>query len=152
MNLRQEHFLFDLPFDAGAHRGFAQHVKDDRHGTREPEWADFDLQGHLGLDSPPAEGSMVSTTLMFSIGEIRTDPFRFLLKAWPGVMAQQRKAQPWPGRLMSLRPALYLYRRFSKDAFKVRHTVAQAVRIAPLPESLTDDWRREQMGLLTIWW
>jgi hypothetical protein len=69
MKFRQEHFLFELPYDARLNPGFVNHVKDDPNGTREPDWQTFDLQAWLGLDSPPASGSMCSTTLMFSVSQ-----------------------------------------------------------------------------------
>src|SRR4051794_30784624 len=83
MELREERFLFQLPYDARLGPNFANHGKDEVDAPREEDWKGFDLQAWLGLDSPPVEGTMRTTTLKFSAASREYDPTYFVERAFP---------------------------------------------------------------------
>ena len=145
MHLREERYLLELPYDARLGPNFVNHGKDDAHAPREDEWADFDLQAWFGLDSPPVDGTMRSTTLMFSAAERASDPMYFVEHAFPNFFAMNR-ARIHPGRRwLYTRPVRWLRSQMQRNGPTERHTVVEAIRIAERPPELTEDWRFQQM-------
>ena len=147
MNLREERFLFELPYDARLRPNFANHVKDERTALREPDWADFNLQRWFGLDSPPVEGTMRSTTLMFSAAERPSNPLYFVERAFPGFFAMSRARVHPRLRWIYSRPVQWLRAKLTRNEPRERRTVVQAIRIAERPEHVTEEWRLRQMHL-----
>jgi hypothetical protein len=158
VDLRQECFLFELPYDARLNLGLMISLQDDPNAQREQGWADFDLQSWLARENPGApllnvEGteSMLGTTLIVSEADRPgNDPLEFVRLAWPDVFRQQLREHPWPRRLLYYRPVVWLREhlpgRLGIGGGTPRyHTVLKAVRIAPKPGVLSDAWRLEQL-------
>src|ERR1700742_717252 len=93
MKLREERYLFELPYDARLGPNLVNHHKDVVDAPREVEWETFDLQLWLGLDTPPVEGTMCSTTLKFSAAERPTDTMYFVQHALPNFFRFNRRYQ-----------------------------------------------------------
>jgi hypothetical protein len=158
MDLRQECFLFELPYDARLNLGLMIRLQDDPNAQREQGWADFDLQSWLARENPgapllnvEATASMLGTTLIFSEADRPgNDPFEFVTRAWAEIFQRSRRAHPWPRRLLYYRRVIWLREHLpGRLGFGQRtpryHTVVKAVRIAPKPEPLSDEWRLEQL-------
>lgn len=160
MEFRQECFLFELPYDSRLTSGLAIHRKDDPDADREEEWSDFDLRLWLAreglpgaplLDMESTGESMCSTTLIFSNGDRPgEDPFDFVRTAWPGVFRQQPQDHPWPRRLLYYGPVVRLRKHLPgrlgiEPKPRRRHSVVKAVRIAPRPPQVSDEWALEQL-------
>lgn len=146
MDLREERYLFELPYDARLGPNFINHGKDIAHAPRESDWTDFDLQAWLRLDTPPVEGTMCSTTLSFSSASRPTDPMYFVQRAFPRFFAINRAHHISPSRRwLYSRPALWLKDRLRGSGPNVRRTVVEAVRIAERPDTMTNEWKFEQL-------
>jgi len=146
MQLREERFLFQLPYDARLASNFVNHVKDDRE-PREMGWENFDLQAWLGLDTPPAVGTMRSTTLKFSAASRPQDPMYFVERAFPNFFAlSRRRIHPYRRWLYS-RPIRWLKGLAFRSGPEERLTVVEAVRIDRKPEELTSEWRFQQLHI-----
>lgn len=147
MDLREERFLFQLPYDARLGPNFANHGKDEVDAHREEDWRDFDLQAWLGLDSPPVEGTMRSTTLKFSAAARRQDPLYFVERAFPRFFDLSRARIPWPKRWLYSRPLRWLHDQLWRGGPRERLTVVEAVRIDERPLRITGDWRFAQLHI-----
>lgn len=144
LEFREERFLFHLPYDARLARNFVNHVKDDL-DPRESGWTMFDLQTWLGLDSPPVEGTLRSTTLIFSAAQRRADPMYFVERAFPSFFELSRKMIHPRRRWLYSRPMRWLKDQLQRSGPLERHTVVLAVRIDVRPDTLTEEWRFSQL-------
>jgi hypothetical protein len=147
MELREERFLFQLPYDARLGPYFANHGKDVVDLPREGDWQAFDLQAWLGLDSPPVEGTMRSTTLKFSSASRHYDPMYFVERSFPSFFEVSRAMIHPRRRWLYSRPIRWLRGKASRSGPSERLTVVEAVRIDEKPEESTQDWRFGQMKI-----
>jgi hypothetical protein len=146
MEFREERFLFQLPYDARLDPNFVNHGKDDL-SPRESDWSAFDLQRWLGLDSPPVDGTMRSTTLKFSAAERRSDPMYFVGRAFPRFFELSRRTIHPRRRWLYSRPIRWLRTQVQPGGPMERRTVVEAIRIDERPTEMTEGWRAEQLHL-----
>jgi hypothetical protein len=147
MEFREERYLFELPYDARLGPNFVNHGKNEAEAPREAGWTDFDLEAWFGLDTPPVEGSMCSTTLKFSAAERRSDPMYFVEHAFPNFFAMSR-ARIHPRRRWLYSPPLrWITDQLRRGGPSERHTVVEAIRIAERPMEMTEEWRFDQMRI-----
>jgi hypothetical protein len=149
VDFREERFLFELPYDSRLGPNFANHGKDVPHAPRESGWERFDLQLWLGLDSPPVEGSMSCTTLIFGSATGNVDPTHYVQEAFPSYFGLSRAAHwpRWRRWLYDQRLARWWRSIHTDRGIPTRKTVVLVVRIAEQPDELSEDWRFEQLCL-----